>query len=157
VRRRRKRFVALSILVLLLLGLTVFLTCDIGPDGSVSYFHYGSGLPAVGYHFAGFRFDRGQFTTAPGSVIIVPMWALVSAALLGGWLLWRFALSNRPVRDEVRVQKKTCPRCGYDLRASPSRCPECGMTYRRHAFDHVLLYMAMPMIGSDPEQKEEHR
>jgi hypothetical protein len=53
-----------------------------------------------------------------------PHWfvLLLAAALPLAWLL-----SERLRRQRRRAGRAgLCPRCGYDLRASPERCPECG-------------------------------
>jgi hypothetical protein len=50
-----------------------------------------------------------------------PHW--VVAALCAVVPLARLAVG---VRDRRRHATGLCPRCGYDLRATPDRCPECG-------------------------------
>jgi hypothetical protein len=56
--------------------------------------------------------------------VIAPSW-LCSAATLVLPVHWASRLI-RAARARARVRNALCPRCGYDLRATPGRCPECG-------------------------------
>ena len=51
----------------------------------------------------------------------VPYWllAVVTGVLPAAWL-------RRRRRERRTRLLGLCPRCGYDLRATPGRCPECG-------------------------------
>jgi hypothetical protein len=53
--------------------------------------------------------------------IIIPHW--VFAGLFAVLPLMSLRAERRHRRH---AQPGTCPRCGYDLRATPDRCPECG-------------------------------
>ena len=83
--------------------------------------HWGNDL--LGGLYVGFLHTRyacshesnssGEFT-----IVVFPVW-IVGFGLA---LLWGLPVS----RDNRRMRTGLCPRCGYDLRATPERCPECG-------------------------------
>jgi hypothetical protein len=95
--------------------------------------------PTTHWHFAGFVYQtswlqeyRLQIHQRPNVVypvahptdswvLVIPMWpivvpaGLIEAEIIRRWLL-RYWRKNNGL----------CPKCGFDLRASPGRCPECG-------------------------------
>lgn len=96
----------------------------------------------------------GEFTLSPavrGSAdtmrlvrsFRIPLWPLmVPGCALMAWWLWRRAgplladlrLGRRVRRRMERLRRlgvlSRCPRCRYDLRATPGWCPECGRGVR---------------------------
>jgi hypothetical protein len=55
-------------------------------------------------------------------MVVVPYWLLIVLALFIAWLFGRPNwIARRRVRDGL------CPRCGYNVTATPWRCPECGL------------------------------
>ena len=59
--------------------------------------------------------------TAESRVVSIPLWQL--ALICAVWPTWHLTRTNRRWRA---ARPGLCPKCGYDLRASPERCPECG-------------------------------
>ena len=106
------------------------------PTWNRSYF-YGVGVQnAVTMHeWHGFRSVRNldwvsltSLETAPQVtsiafyapyVAVVPLLAALPMAVL-------IRMLARIAKLRIRTRRGLCPRCGYDLRASPDRCPECG-------------------------------
>ena len=76
--------------------------------------------PTYAREFLGFQFLAGS-SGGNYRVAALPMWAFLAAALLPA-----AALLARWRARGVRRRRGQCPRCGYDLRATPGRCPECG-------------------------------
>jgi hypothetical protein len=80
---------------------------------------FSSASPANGFGFGysgeELKPDMGWWTFS------IPYWFLALAAAMSpvAWLVRRRKLRGR-------IARGLCPRCGYDLRASPERCPECG-------------------------------
>jgi hypothetical protein len=72
-------------------------------------------LPATrGYGF--------MFGSATGLTFArIPFWFITIVLLLPVVIAIRWHVTRRRNRVGLR-----CPRCGYDLRATPARCPECG-------------------------------
>jgi hypothetical protein len=90
------------------------------------------GSSAVDRNWLGFRyvhtdgwFPRAQlmqgYPSARSRAVFVPHWAIVLlTAILPA------IASLRLVQNRNRRHHNLCPKCGYDLRATPGRCPECG-------------------------------
>lgn len=66
-----------------------------------------------------FTFGNGNRVRSASYGVTCPLWLVVTVFLvLPIMWLWR-RLRSAPARG-------CCKRCGYDLRATPTRCPECG-------------------------------
>ncbi len=67
----------------------------------------------------GFAFHFGTTNGVRLLYVVLPLWAVTGCALVAP-AAWTTA------RRRARAVRGCCPRCGYDLRATPDRCPECG-------------------------------
>jgi hypothetical protein len=80
--------------------------------------------------FLGFGYASIDLGPRTLRAIAVPHWFLALLFAILPALHLRSTIRSRRLR---RVGH--CPRCGYDLRATPARCPECGLAgteARRH-------------------------
>jgi hypothetical protein len=74
-----------------------------------------------------FGFEAGYRTgpTYRDWRIATPIWPIVIATLPGP--IWCSAAARKRRCRHRRRQLGLCPRCGYDIRANPTRCSECGL------------------------------
>jgi hypothetical protein len=84
-------------------------------------------VPTYRYEYGGFGYVRLAPMTSDYRmhVVIGPPWFpfAVTAALPATWgLVWLASARRR----RARLNRRCCPLCGYDLRATPEKCLECG-------------------------------
>jgi hypothetical protein len=76
------------------------------------------------YGWLGFGYDpNARLDDTGGKMyrVYFPFWGLTLASLIAPAIA---VIGYR--RRRHRHRRGMCPRCGYDLRATPQRCPECG-------------------------------
>jgi hypothetical protein len=108
----------------------------ITPEGNLHSFRDGSArtIPEAAKTYAGFRWEGGaaagpgarvdgdfKLWLTPWRALTIP-YAAIAALTSIPPLLWLVLI----LRSRQRRARGLCPRCGYDLRATPERCPECG-------------------------------
>jgi len=90
-------------------------------------------LPGVQYH--SYHHAHHDFTFNHGTYVTLSYWLIV---------LLTFILPTSRLHFRKRHRPGLCPKCRYDLRATPDRCPECG----------TVVKDAAKWKGSDTEDTE---
>jgi DNA-directed RNA polymerase subunit RPC12/RpoP len=88
-------------------------------------FKYRPRLPPSAHSpVAGFYIGRIQHDSEPATLIVLPMYFIVTLLAALPLLATRQILRRHRARQAIAAGY--CPQCNYDLRASTTRCPECG-------------------------------
>ena len=92
------------------------------PDGKGWEADFGELTPRW-WHRWGFRAARHPYDPFDGNRLVVCVGYLPLTVAFGAAPAWWLV---RRVRGQHMRRSGLCPRCGYDLRATPDRCTECG-------------------------------
>lgn len=77
----------------------------------------------------GIKIIRGYGSHGPleGVLPLLPIWpGLIVDGLFYGAAVWGLGVGLVAARSARRRRRGLCPRCAYDLHATPDACPECG-------------------------------
>ena len=90
-------------------------------------FAFSSVKPLSEYWEISWKYDHWG-PSPSGFYIVVNMPHVLPLAVLGTFIILFFIWRAAARRLAAGFGNGHCERCGYDLRATPTRCPECGAT-----------------------------